>query len=125
MYRQFHRVLNIFQNFDRHIGSTISNFENLTPDSDLASPKTYSPISPIFVINIRWKLIDAVFFENFQVKNYHFENDNDFYDENQKYTVKRHDFYAPMVEKSEVFSRFQYKKNHDKNFFAKFSCFFT
>ena len=60
------------------------------------------------------------------MKNHHFENDNDFYDANQKYTVKLHDFCAPMVEESVKFSRdFNVKKNHDKNFFAKFSCFLT
>ena len=31
-----------FQNFDCHIGSAIFNFENLTPDSNSATPKTYA-----------------------------------------------------------------------------------
>ena len=51
------------------------------------------------------------------MKNYHFENDNDFYDENQKNTIKLHDFSA-LVEESVKFSRdFNVKKKSWPNFF--------
>ena len=33
--------MNIFQNFDHHIGFAILNFENLMADLDSATPKTY------------------------------------------------------------------------------------
>ena len=40
----------IFQNFYRYIGFAILEFENLTPDLNSATPKTYQqPLSPIFV----------------------------------------------------------------------------
>ena len=40
VYGQFHRVPNIFKNFDRHIGSATLNFENLMLDLDSTTPKT-------------------------------------------------------------------------------------
>ena len=60
------------------------------------------------------------------MKNHYFENDNGFYDENQKYIVKLHDFCAPVVGKNVKFSQdFNVRKKKNKNFFAKFACFLT
>ena len=45
---------------------------------------------------------------------HHFENDNDFYDKSQKYTVKLHNFCAPIVEESVKISHdFNVKKSDD------------
>ena len=64
-----------------------------------------------YSLETKWSFHTPIFSQNFQVKNYHFENDNDFYDENQKYTVKQHDFCTPMVEESVKYSRdFNVKK---------------
>ena len=81
------------------------------------------PLSPIFVGKTKWSVHTYIIFKIFKWK-ITFLKINDFYGENQKYTVKLHDFCALMVEKSVKFScDFNVEKNHCKNFFAAFSCF--
>ena len=70
-----------------------------------------------YSLETQWSVHTPIFFLNFQLKNHHFENDNDFYGENQKYTAKLHDFYAPLVEESVKFSRdFNVKKKSWQQF---------
>ena len=80
-----------------------------------------------YSLKSKWSVHTPIFFQSLQVKNHHFENDNDIYDETQKYTVKPHDFFAPMVEESLMFSRdFNVKtKTMTKIFSQNFHVFFV
>ena len=63
-------------------------------------------------------------FSKFSSESHHFKNDNNFYDENQKYTVKLNDFCVLTVGESVKFSRdFNVKKKMTTIFSQKFHVF--